>query len=274
MRKNRNRHGRGNDPHGSKTVRSGAEAGGGSRVRIYGIHAVEAALANPARPIYRLLVTAGALQRLAPALAARGVSAESADPRALEQLAGRDSVHQGAILETAPLPAADLDAIIEQGLARRAGPPLVIVVLDQVTDPHNVGAIMRSCAAFGVDCLVMTERNSPPLAGALAKAASGGLEHVPVALVPNLARVLQQIGQTEIMRIGLDGAGEVALEDVDLTGPVAIVLGAEEKGMRRLTREHCDQTARLSTSGAIRSLNVSNAAAIALHTIRTAQRRR
>ena len=228
-------------------------------VLLYGIHAVEAALRNPARLIGRLYLTENAERRLGKVIAARGVKAERVAPRDLDRRLGPDTVHQGALLETEPLPESSLDELA----GRTAQGP--IVVLDQVTDPHNVGAVLRSAAAFGAAGLVMTRRHSPPLAGALAKSASGALDLVPIALVQNLARALSELAELGCTRIGLDGTGPSLVEDEPLDGAVALVLGAEGKGLRQLTRDTCDRLCRIATPGPLASLNVSNAAAVVLH---------
>lgn len=242
--------------------------GGGDRVRLFGMHAVSAALANQARVLHRLSVTENAEQRLADAIKARGIEPVRLQPRDLDRLLGAATVHQGVLLEAGPLPEPELEDLVEQARAR--GP---IIVLDQVTDPHNVGAILRSAAVFNASGLVMTRRNSPALSGALAKAASGALEHVPVALVTNLARALEQLADFGCTRIGLDGEADLLLEDADLSAPVALILGSEGRGLRRLTRESCEHLVRIGASGAIASLNVSNAAAVALHAASLAKRR-
>jgi len=232
-------------------------------VRIWGVHAVEAALRNPARDILRLRLTENARNRLKDALAEREVSPELLNAHDFDKELGRDVVHQGALLSTRPLPAVDI-----ADLAVASGEKSLVVVLDQVTDPHNVGAILRSAAAFGARALVMTARNSPPLEGVLAKAASGGLDLVPVATVVNLARALEQLAEAGYFRIGLAGEGEKTLESQVFSGGTAIVLGAEDSGMRRLTRENCDLVCRIETAGGeLTSLNVSNAAAVAMHAI-------
>ena len=226
---------------------------------IYGIHAVEAALGNPNRAIQRISVTENAGRRLAKAIAARGVPAEFVKPKDLDRLAGSDARHQGVVLEASQLPKATIDDLARARL---------VVVLDQVSDPHNVGAVLRSSAAFGVDALIMTARNSPPLSATLAKVASGGLEHVKVLRVTNLARTLGELANMGFDRIGLDGESEEFFENVEISLPFALVLGAEGKGLRRLTAENCDRLCKLRTDGPISSLNVSNAAAIALHSLR------
>ncbi len=223
---------------------------------LFGLHAVEAALANPKRKVVRLLATENAAHRLEPLIAKRRVSVEQASPRDLDRLLGSDSVHQGIAIEVEPLPPIGLDEIDQNG---------ILIVLDQVTDPHNVGAVLRSAAAFGASGLVLTERHSPPLSGALAKVASGALDIVPVILVKNLAQALTELGERGVMRVGLAEEGGEAIEALTLTKPLALVLGAEGKGLRQLSKEHCDKLARISTRSALASLNVSNAAAIALH---------
>jgi len=226
------------------------------RVLLYGLHAVEAALVNPRRQIGRLIATENAAHRLASLIAQRGVTPEEASPRDLDRLLGSDAVHQGVALETEQLPPLGLDEVKPDG---------ILLVLDQVTDPQNVGAALRSAAAFGASGLVLTERHSPPLSGVLAKAASGALDIVPVILIKNLAQSLSELGERGYLRVGLAEEANEALEDAPLTRPLALVLGAEGKGLRQLTREHCDLLCRISTQSALASLNVSNAAAVALH---------
>lgn len=226
------------------------------RILLYGIHAVEAALANPNRTIGRLLATENAAHRLEAALKARGVKAEDALPKQLDRLLGTDAVHQGVVLETEPLRPVELEDVRPEG---------ILLVLDQVTDPQNVGAVLRSAAAFGAAGVVLPERHTPPFTGALAKAASGALDIVPVIMIGNLAQALGQLGEAGFLRVGLAEEGAEPLETAALTLPLALVLGAEGKGLRQLTRENCDRLCRISTKGSLASLNVSNAAAIALH---------
>ncbi|MGH6734836.1 MAG: 23S rRNA (guanosine(2251)-2'-O)-methyltransferase RlmB [Methyloceanibacter sp.] len=223
---------------------------------IFGLHAVEAALTNPNRPVLRLLATENAAHRLGPLLARLKLTPEPVTPRDLDRLLGPDTVHQGILLETEPLPPVGLDDVDPHG---------ILLVLDQVTDPQNVGAALRSAAAFGASGLVLTERHSPPLSGALAKAASGALDLVPIVHVKNLAQALTELGERGVLRVGLAEEADEALEEAVLTRPLALVLGAEGKGLRQLTRERCDVLCRISTASALASLNVSNAAAIAMH---------
>lgn len=230
-------------------------------VRIFGVHPVEAALANPDRVIRRLMATDNAARRLAEAIAARGLSPEPVTPRDLDRLLGADTVHQGLLLETEPLPEPDMATLAEA--AAQHGP---LILLDQVTDPHNAGAILRSAAAFGAAGVVTTRRHSPPLNGTLAKSASGALELVPIALVQNLARAMAELKDAGVLILGLDGTATGAIEDETFDRPAAIVLGAEGKGLRQLTAESCDRLVRITTADNLRSLNVSNAAAVALHT--------
>ena len=224
-------------------------------VRIWGFHSVAAALAAPRRELIRLYATEAAAERLAAPIAARGVELRIVAAEDIAQRAPRDAVHQGLLLEARPLAPIDISELPPNGL---------VVALDQVTDPHNVGAILRTCAAFAVDALVTTERHTPEFAGALAKSASGGLEHVPICSVTNLARAMTELGDLGYWRVGLDLEGPTTLSATRLERPLALILGAEDRGLRRLTREHCDILARLDLPGAIKSLNVSNACAIAL----------
>lgn len=227
---------------------------------IWGQHAVEAALRNEARTILRLVATANAASRLAGLVTTRKITVTEALPRDIDRIVGPEAVHQGVVAEVAPLADVDLETVI--AAAETGGP---IVVLDQVTDPHNVGAILRSAAVFGASGLVMTRRHSPPPGGVLAKAASGGLEVVPVVLVSNLARALDQLGEAHVHRLGLDGEASDLIDGVRLSRPLALVLGSEGQGLRRLTREKCDGLVRIGAEGALGSLNVSNAAAVALY---------
>ena len=227
-------------------------------VRLYGRHAVLAALANPERAFLRLHGTPDALTGLT---LPKGLAVQSAGVQDLARFVPADAPHQGLVLEAEPLD----DIHIDDLLALPGDGPLV--VLDQVTDPHNVGAILRSAAAFGAVGIVTQDRHSPPETGVLARAASGALELLPWARVVNLARALDQIGEAAFWRVGLDGEADAVLADVLGTARVALVLGAEGEGMRRNTADHCDALARLPISPAMESLNVSNAAAVALYAV-------
>lgn len=229
-------------------------------LQLFGLHAVEAALQNPLRTIDRLVATDNAARKLEGALNTRGITLESATPRQIDRLLPPETVHQGVCLYTEPLPEPSLEDLAEA--AASSGP---LVILDQVTDPHNVGAVLRSSAVFGASGLIMTRRHSPPLNGTLAKSASGALELVPVVPVQNLAKALATLKAAGVTVLGLAGEAEHAIENEKFIGPTALVFGAEGKGLRALTRETCDRLVRISATGALASLNVSNAAAIALH---------
>ena len=229
-------------------------------VRLYGLHTVRAAIDNPKRRIARLLVTLNARDRLGIAEGtALPFPVEIVDPKAIDRLVGTDAVHQGCMIETAPLAPRKLNALGDSDL---------VLVLDQVTDPHNVGAVLRSGVAFSAGALITTARHSPSESGVLAKAASGALEHIDLIEVRNLAEALVALREAGYLTVGLDSDGPADLEGSLSGGKVALVLGAEGKGLRQKTRDTVDVLARLDMPGAIRSLNVSNAAAIALYAAR------
>lgn len=225
---------------------------------IYGLHAVAAAIANPGRRIRRLVATAEAAERL-------HQSAAQANPEIVERqdidaALPPGAVHQGVALLAEPIAQPALEDMLDS-----AGEQAVLVLLDQVTDPHNIGAVLRSAAAFGALAVVQTERGAPGATGIVAKTASGALEAIPLVTVTNLARALDKIRDAGFWILGLDGEADRTIAEAAPSGRVALVLGAEGKGLRRLTREHCDLLARLPTRPPIASLNVSNAAAVALY---------
>jgi len=241
----------------SRRKKSHQSHGTSNRPRFWGKHAVAAALDNPDRKVLRAWATretAGFMQF------PKDVQVTLAEAPDLGRLVPNDAPHQGVVIELEPLEEAWLDDVLGQAPERA-----VLLVLDQVTDPHNVGAILRSAAAFGAIGIVTQDRHSPPESGALAKAASGALERVPWVRVVNLARSLEEIGEAGFWRIGLAGEADTDLKDALGSPRVALVLGAEGSGMRQNTREHCDAIARLPIGDAIESLNVSNAAAVALY---------
>jgi 23S rRNA (guanosine2251-2'-O)-methyltransferase len=245
----------------SRGVRRGSHerrADTANDVILFGWHTVTAALANPARHIRRLLVTENALRRLAEEEIALRVTPEVVRPDAIAARLTPDAVHQGLLAEADPLPAPGIDDMDTSG---------IVLVLDQITDPHNVGAILRTAAAFAVTAIVTTARHSPEATGVLAKSASGALELVPIVLVQNLARALTGLKERGFLTVGLDSSAPDDLAAVDLRAPLALVLGAEGKGLRQLTGETCDRLARLDLPGSIKSLNVSNAAALALYIV-------
>jgi 23S rRNA (guanosine2251-2'-O)-methyltransferase len=223
---------------------------------LYGWHTVAAALANPRRTVRKIFATENAARRLTEEGLALPVPLEIVRPDTIVARLSPDAVHQGLLVEADVLPALDLEDVAAEG---------TVLVLDQITDPHNVGAILRSAAAFGVKAIVTTARHSPEATGVLAKAASGALDLVPQVTVQNLARALTELKERGYLTVGLDSEGETDLSQAALREPLALVLGAEGKGLRQLTREICDIRARLELPGAIKSLNVSNAAAVALY---------
>ena len=224
-------------------------------VWIYGHHAVHAALANPARNIARLVATQNAARQIDPVH-----DPEILDAKAIDKLLPADAVHQGVALLAEPLAQPPLKLL----LAAAGGRP--ILFLDQVTDPHNVGAILRSAAAFGAAAVITTRRHAPPVTGVLAKAASGALEHVPYVQETNLAEAMLAAREAGYIVLGFDENG-ADLESIARERPVALVFGAEGAGLRERTRETCDALVRLRTGGTIGALNVSNAAAVALYAV-------
>ncbi|MEL6421478.1 MAG: 23S rRNA (guanosine(2251)-2'-O)-methyltransferase RlmB [Pseudomonadota bacterium] len=255
--------------HGGRTP-SGGYGGAGDTQTIFGLHAVAAALENEARHLLSIAVTEAAKETLAPLIEDRCLAPEIRDAGELTRLLGNEAVHQGAILRARPLEQPTLaDLAVVHGQTDAAEIPPRVVVLDQVTDPHNVGAIVRSAAVFGAAGVVMTRRNAAPIDGVAAKAASGGMEHVPIVHVGNLAQALRDLARDGYRVVGLDGEGSATIGDVPRKAPLALVLGAEGPGMRRLTREQCDFLCHLPSPGPLSSLNVSNAAAVALALLTT-----
>jgi 23S rRNA (guanosine2251-2'-O)-methyltransferase len=254
---------RGQRRHGTphRPARRGDERRGGERetnapIVLYGWHTVTAALANPARRIRRLLATENAARRLADDGITPPVDLELVRPDAIAGRLTPDAVHQGLLAESDPLPSPAIEDLPAAG---------IVLVLDQITDPHNVGAILRTAAAFAVAAIVTTARHSPEATGVLAKSASGALELVPIASVQNLSRALAALRERGFLVVGLDSAAPDDLAATKLSAPLALVVGAEGKGLRQGTRAQCDRLARLDLPGAIKSLNVSNAAALALY---------
>jgi len=245
-------------------MKGGRGSGRGSpgQVRLWGRHPVEAALKNSARQHRKLWATREGVETLDGELPA-DFPVEYADVSDLARLVAKDAPHQGLVLECEPLEEVFLDAVAN------GDPTRPVVILDQVTDPHNVGAILRSAAAFGAACIVTQDRHAPPEGGVLGKSASGALETVPWVRVVNLARAMDELAEAGYWRIGLTGEAEATLSEGLTSGPLAIILGAEGEGMRHNIAGHCDALARLPISSNIESLNVSNAAAIALYAAAT-----
>lgn len=230
---------------------------------IFGVHAAEAALLNPNRVIRHAYLTGNAAAKFAGLIAARDIPQTQMHPQDFDALLGTSAVHQGAVLFCEPLaqPALDdfLDALPDDAPAR-------LTMLDQVTDPHNAGAVLRSAAAFGIGAVIVQDRHSPPLTGTLAKAASGALEHLPVIATVNLARALDRLKEHRFECLGFDSGAPLRFGAGAVTGArLAFVFGAEDKGLRRLIREGCDRLYALPAPGKIKSLNISNAAAIVFY---------
>lgn len=230
------------------------------QVFLYGLHTVRAAIANPERRNIRLSVTPNALARLEIGpVETLPFPVSVVSPQDIDRHLGPDAIHQGAMLETRALPVRRLEALKDSPL---------LLMLDQVTDPHNVGAILRSAVAFGCGAVITTMRHSPSESGVLAKSASGALEMIPYIQIANLAEALDRLHDLGFETIGLDSEGPQPLEGTFSGGRLALVLGAEGKGLRQKTRETVTALARLDMPGPIKSLNVSNAAAIALYAAR------
>jgi 23S rRNA (guanosine2251-2'-O)-methyltransferase len=260
-RKPKFRRGGGNGPDrgresGRRPPWRGRDGAADDLVILYGWHTVVAALANPQRRIRKLLLTENAARRLADDHIDTRVTPEIVRPTLIDQRLGPDAVHQGLLAEADPLPSPDIETLAQEG---------IVLVLDQITDPHNVGAIMRTAAAFAVKAIITTARHSPEATGVLAKSASGALELVPLVTVQNLARALTEMNDQGFLTVGLDSQGAENLGALALRQPLALVLGAEGKGLRQLTRDTCSVVARLDMPGEIKSLNVSNAAVLALY---------
>lgn len=233
-----------------------AATGDDDLVILYGWHTVTAALRNPNRRLRRLLVTDNAARRLEEEGVTAAIAPEIVRPSAIDDRLLPDAVHQGLYVEADPLPSPPIEELPARG---------TVLVLDQITDPHNVGAIFRSAAALAATAIVTTQRHSPDATAALAKAASGALELVPLVTVQNLGRGLAALKERGFMVVGLDSDGDADLADMTLRKPLALVLGAEGKGLRQSTRELCDKVARIDMPGEIKSLNVSNAAVLSLY---------
>ena len=245
----------------------GRKAEAKETVWLFGLHAVRDALANPAREKLRLVVTKNAFDKLEAAIADAGIAPEIVDPRRFDVPIDEGSVHQGAAMEVRPLNWGKLEDLAISG----TGEPL-LVLLDRVTDPHNVGAILRSAEVFGARAVIAPRHHSAPETGALAKTASGALERQPYLKVTNLADAMVELKEMGYTLVGLDGQADMTLAEalVPTRGrPLALVMGAEGPGLRERTRETCDVIARIPYDGAFGSLNVSNAAAVSLYAAAT-----
>lgn len=248
------------------TTKGIGQSAHGHALWLFGLHAVSAALLNPKRRRHRLIATKQGIESLEKALPEKNIAEfnpESVDRAEIEAVLGPDSVHQGLALLVDPLP----ELYVEDAISPEDQTPDTLVVLDQATDPRNIGAVMRSARAFGVRALIIQDRNAPPETGSMAKAASGALEYVSLVRVTNLARAIWTLKDAGYWCLGLDGYAEDDIGAVDPTPRRVIVLGAEGAGLRRLTRETCDQLVRIPMDTDQESLNLSNAAAIALYVL-------
>ncbi len=235
---------------------------------LYGIHPLRAALANPRRNVHRAILTPQAADAIGRPLLAQ-VRHEIGTAEQVARSVPPGAVHQGAALLCDPLSQRDLGDVLEGESAERR----VVLVLDQITDPHNVGAILRSAAAFGAAAVLVQDRHAPPESGVLAKAASGALDRIPYIQVVNVARAVEWLGKQGFWRVALTSDGTQSVREALPRGDVAVVLGSEGSGIRRLVKERCDATAFISIEPGLDSLNVSNAAAIALYELRQGHRR-
>ena len=238
----------------------------GAPVRLYGTHAVYAALQNPQRQVVKLWATANGAKTISDLNTAHNLITDQLSPQELARLVPPDAVHQGLVADVTPLPETTLEAIIARGRP--------IVVLDQIVDPRNVGAILRAAAVFGAAGIIVTRHRSPRAEGALAKTASGALEIVPIVAVANLVRTLSTLADAGFLVLGLDEQGSRAIDQINTNQPLACVMGAEGNGLRRLTRQTCTELVRLPTGGVgadtrndFVTLNVATAAAITLYAL-------
>ncbi len=227
---------------------------------LYGLHTVRAALTNPERIKHLLQATPNALARLKEENESLvgDTNVELLTPRELDKISGPGAVHQGVVLKVSPLPRKDLASL---------GDYRLIVILDQITDPHNVGAILRTACAFGASAVITTNRHAPQETGVLAKSASGALDYLPMIEVGNLGEAIKTLKKQAVWCVGLDSEADQTLEQTDIDQNIALILGAEGKGLRHKTRQLCDQMLRLDMPGTIKSLNVSNAAAVAMYAL-------
>jgi 23S rRNA (guanosine2251-2'-O)-methyltransferase len=249
-------------PEGARPEKRSHDSRGHSAGQIlWGVHPVEAALSNPKRRLIRLTATKSGFERVSAAAGKRGVSVSLVEDDALARRLPREAVHQGLMLEAHPL---DQPAL-EDVLADTKPGTRLFLVLDQITDPHNLGAILRSAAAFGVTAVIVQDRHSPQATGVVAKSASGALDRVALTDVVNIARTLDLLKREGFQVFGLDDEGAYDIAGADLTGDVALVMGTEGDGLRRLVREACDKLLRLPTMPRMPSLNVSNATAVTLY---------